>query len=84
MTTVSASAEAPDGGSDAALAAERVAVHAIALRALLAEAPSVLSSAERQLLSDWLERLATARNLRGPMRRSPRPPGRTRSARRSR
>jgi hypothetical protein len=38
--TVPASAEAPDGGPDAAPAAERVAVHAVALRALLAEPAS--------------------------------------------
>ena len=81
--TVPASAKAPHGGPDAAPAAERVAVHAIALRALLTEAPSVLSSAERQLLSDWLDRLATARSPRAPMRRSPRAPRRTRIARRS-
>ena len=60
--TVTASAQAPNGGPDAAPTAERVAVHAIALRALLTEAPSVLSPAERQLLSDWLDRLATARS----------------------
>jgi hypothetical protein len=60
--TVPASAEAPDGGPDAVPPAERVAVHAVALRALLTEAPSVLSPAERQLLNDWLDRLATARN----------------------
>jgi AcrR family transcriptional regulator len=52
--------EAADDAPGAASAAERVAVHAIALRALLTEAPSVLSPAERQLLGDWLDRLATA------------------------
>jgi AcrR family transcriptional regulator len=82
--TVPDSAVAPDGGSDAAPAAERVAVHAVALRALLAEAPSVLSPAERQLLSDWLDRLATARNPRAAMPPSPKAPRRTHSARRSR
>jgi len=51
-------------------AVERVAVHAVALRALLTEARSVLSSAERQLPSDWLDRLATARSPRAPT-----PPG---------
>jgi len=61
--TVPASAEAANGGPDAAPTAERVAVHAVALRALLMEAPSLLSTAERQLLSDWLDRLATARSL---------------------
>jgi hypothetical protein len=60
--TVPASADAPDGGPDAVPPAERVAVHAVVLRALLTEAPSVLSPAERQLLNDWLDRLATARN----------------------
>jgi AcrR family transcriptional regulator len=58
--TVPGSAEAPNGGPDAAPVAERVAVHAVALRALLTESPSVLSPAERQLLSDWLDRLAKA------------------------
>jgi hypothetical protein len=62
LTCCGGSAEAPNEGPDAAPAAERVAVHAVALRALLNEAPSVLSPAERQLLSDWLDRLATARN----------------------
>jgi len=59
--TVPASGAA-NGETDAARAAERVAVYAVALRALLTEAPSVLSPAERQLLGDWLDRLATARN----------------------
>ena len=82
--TVPASAKAPRGGTDAAAAAERVAVHAVALRTLLTDAPNVLSPAERQLLTDWLDRLATARSPRAPMRRSPRGPRRTHSARRSR
>jgi AcrR family transcriptional regulator len=56
--TIPASAEAPNGGPDPAPAAQRVAVHAVALQALLTEAPGVLSPAERQLLSDWLDRLA--------------------------
>ena len=60
--TVPTSAGAPKRESDAASAAERVAVHAVALRALLTEAPSVLSTAEQQLLSDWLDRLAATRN----------------------
>jgi AcrR family transcriptional regulator len=60
--TVPASTEAPNGETDAPRAAERVAVYAVALRALLTEAPSVLSPAERQLLSDWLDRLATPKN----------------------
>jgi len=81
--TVPASAKRSNGGADA-VPAKRVAVHAVALRALLAEAPSVLSPAERQLLSDWLDRLATARSPRGPMRRSPRAPRRARGARSSR
>jgi AcrR family transcriptional regulator len=60
--TVPDSAEASNGDTDAARAAERVSVHAVALRALLTDAPSVLSPAERQLLNDWLDRLATAKN----------------------
>jgi AcrR family transcriptional regulator len=60
--TVPVSAETANEGADTAPAAERVAVHAVALRALLTEAPNVLSPAERQLLNDWLDRLATARN----------------------
>jgi AcrR family transcriptional regulator len=62
--TVPVSAEAPNGGPDPAPAAERVAVHAVALRALLTEAPGVLSPAEQQLLSDWLDRLAAAAGVR--------------------
>jgi AcrR family transcriptional regulator len=81
--TVPAAAKAPNRSSDAASPAERVAVHAVALRALLTEAPSVLAPAERQLLGDWLDRLATARSHRGPVRRSTLAPRRTRSARRS-
>jgi AcrR family transcriptional regulator len=60
--TVPASTESPNGETDAARGAERVAVHAVALQALLTEAPSVLSPAEQQLLSDWLDRLAAASN----------------------
>ncbi len=60
--TVPESAEAADDGPGAAPAAERVAVHAVALKALLTDAPNALSPAERQLLGDWLDRLATARN----------------------
>lgn len=37
----------------------RVAARAVALRAVLAEAPDVLSSAEQQLMGEWLDRLAT-------------------------
>jgi AcrR family transcriptional regulator len=39
------------------VAADQVAAHAVALQALLACAPSILSAAEQALLSDWLERL---------------------------
>ena len=60
--TVPAAAEAPNGSPDTEPAGDRVTVHAIALRALLTEARSALSPAERQLLSDWLERLATTRS----------------------
>jgi hypothetical protein len=68
--TVPASADAPNGGPDAAPPAERAAVHAIALQALLSEAAGVLSPAERQLLSDWLDR-RLARSSGDPLRRSP-------------
>jgi len=54
--TVPDSAEAPDEAPGAAQAAERVSVHAVALRALRTDAPSILSPAERQLLNDWLDR----------------------------
>jgi AcrR family transcriptional regulator len=60
--TVPGSTEAPNGDTHAAPTAERVAVHAVALKALLNDAPNALSPAERQLLGDWLDRLATARN----------------------
>ena len=56
--------ETPNGGPDASPSTERVAVHAVALRALITEAPSVLSPAERQLLSDWLDRLAASAGVR--------------------
>jgi len=80
--TVPDSAEAPDEAPGAAPAAERVAVHAVALRALLTDAPSVLSPAERQLLNDWLDRLATARTPNAPIRRRPPARRKTRRARR--
>src|ERR1700758_2611319 len=53
--TVPASAKGPHRGAAATPGAERVAVHAVALRALLTETPSILSPAERQLLRDWLD-----------------------------
>ena len=40
---------------------ERVAAHAVALGAVLLEAPGVLSSAEHHLLEEWLERLTRGR-----------------------
>src|SRR6476660_994733 len=57
--TIPDSAEAPDKTPGAAPAAERVAVHAVALQELLTDVPNALSPAERQLLGDWLDRLAT-------------------------
>jgi AcrR family transcriptional regulator len=64
LTAITApdSAEASDEAPGATPAAERVAVHAVALRALLTDPPNALSPAERQLLGDWLDRLATSRN----------------------
>lgn len=49
----------PAAETDAA-AAGPVAARAVALRAVLAEAPGVLSPAEQQLMSEWLDRLAGA------------------------
>jgi hypothetical protein len=71
--TVPGSAEAPNEGHDETPATERVAVHAVALGALLPEAPapSVLSHAERRLLSDWLDRLATTRSPSAPAQPTP-------------
>jgi AcrR family transcriptional regulator len=60
--TVPTSTEALNETPERPSAAERVAVHAIALQALLTEEPNGLSPAERQLLSDWLERLASIGN----------------------
>jgi len=81
--TVPASAKGPHRGAAAAAAAEHVAVHAVALRALLTDAPSVLSPAEQQLLGDWLDRLAAAGSPRAPMGGSARAPRRAHSTRRS-
>jgi AcrR family transcriptional regulator len=81
--TVPAATEARCGGLDAP-PAQRVAVHAVALRALLGEAPAVLSAAEQQLLSDWLDRLSTAKTPGAPARSSPPAPRRAQRARRSR
>lgn len=82
--TVSAPAETRKGGPKAAPAAERVAIYAVALRALLNEAHGDLSAAERQLLDDWLDRLAMAKSPGAPTRRKLPAPRRTPSARRSR
>lgn len=46
-------AENVDGG-------ERVAARAVALRAVLSDAPGVLSPAEQHLMGEWLDRLAGA------------------------
>ena len=53
-----------DGPQDAAPGAARVTSRAVALRAVLGEAPDgalpALSPAERHLLGEWLDRLAGA------------------------
>ena len=56
ITLPVASGEASEGtpGSD------RVAARAVALRAVLGEAPGILSHAEQELLGEWLDRLASA------------------------
>lgn len=46
----------------------RVAAHAVALRAVLDEAPDVLSPGEKQLLVEWLDRLAKAEAQPRPQR----------------
>jgi len=81
--TVPISAKVRHRGAAAAPAAEHLAVHAVALRALLTGTPGILSPAERQLLSDWLDRLAAAGSPRAPMRRNARPPRPAHSTRRS-
>lgn len=80
--TIPAAAKRPNRSSAAVSAAARVAVHAVALRALLTEAATGLSPAERQLLGDWLDRLATAKSPRAPIG-SARARRRTRSVHRS-
>ena len=62
--TVPAASEASNAARDAP-AADRIAVHAVALRALLPEATSTLSRSERQLLSDWLDQLASVKSPAG-------------------
>ena len=47
-----------DGTNNDAPGVHRVAARAIALKAVLAEAPSAMSSAEQRLLSEWLDRLS--------------------------
>ena len=66
--TVPPSPEASNGAPGEA-PAERVAVHAVALRALLPEATTVLSPAEQGLLGDWLDQLTTAGSPSAPMPR---------------
>ena len=51
--------DAPAALADAA-GPRRVAARAVALHAVLAEAPRVLTAAERRLLGEWLDRLAAA------------------------
>lgn len=53
-------APASDHAPESALKAGRVAARAVALRAVLDEAPGVLSTAEQHLLGEWLDRLADA------------------------
>jgi len=74
---VPASAETQNGSPDAAPAADRVALHAVALRALLTDGSSVLSPAEQQLLNDWLHRLATATSVTNGEGRAPSGPARS-------
>ena len=57
---VIAAVTVPDQSPAAAPGPERVAARAVALHAVLAESPGVLSAAERHLLGEWLDRLAGA------------------------
>ena len=50
--------ETPGQAPETVQAEERVAAHAVALRTLLPEVSDALSPSERQLLGDWLDRLA--------------------------
>jgi AcrR family transcriptional regulator len=52
--------------------ADRVAAHAVALRAVLDDAPDVLTRGEKQLLAEWLDRLATAEAQAPAKRGNPR------------
>ena len=54
------SAPASAAVSDAVPGPARVAARAVALHAVLAEAPGLLSLAEQRLLGEWLDRLADA------------------------
>ncbi|MDV6374711.1 helix-turn-helix domain containing protein [Deinococcus sp. ZS9-10] len=54
-------AQVPEDRSGEQSGPQRVAARAVALNAVLEEAPNVLSGAERQLLAEWLERLANPR-----------------------
>ena len=58
ITALTAPTSAPNPGPNAAPPAERVAIYAVALRALLSDTSAILSPAERHLLRDWLDRLA--------------------------
>lgn len=48
------------------MSAKRVQTRAIALRAVLADAPDALSGAERHLLGEWLDRLSSSGTTHSP------------------
>ncbi|UWX64222.1 TetR/AcrR family transcriptional regulator [Deinococcus rubellus] len=50
--------QSQDGVSETCSVSDQVAARAVALQAVLPEGPAVLSVGERQLMGEWLERLA--------------------------
>jgi AcrR family transcriptional regulator len=60
LAAITIAAPVKRAASDPERPGERVAVHAVALRARLGEASGVLTAGEEQLFREWLDRLARA------------------------